>query len=365
MALIICPECNSALSEHADRCPTCGCSGDVLRAIIAENKVKYAEYRKAHEARIRDRAESEWECYVAAISEAADEYNTKYREIDDRYAPTEKKIIAFAEKAEAAAEASHRKINELAEQKDKLGLFRMGARNKLQAGINKEHDKCVEMKAKIHQSVDQLKRKKNAEVEPIAEKLRAKEQQEVERIEKEVKDLTVRYCKSARDVIVTMIQDKYYLAFHIRDMLSILGILTRQEIEDNLAFSDDETLGLFTTIRLDEVLYDQNFCQLIGIGQKQVLDDYYYIALSGSAMDKARQDRHRQFEQRMAVLGERRRDLERQLAAIRYNTPAAPGQEQKPASVIKRGAAGMILAGPAGAIIGVGSAINKNMMESR
>jgi len=85
MALIICPECNSALSEHADKCPTCGCSKETIQRLIAERSQKYAEYKQMQEKSVLQRAEYEWDCYVAAISEAAEDYNEKNAAIEEKY----------------------------------------------------------------------------------------------------------------------------------------------------------------------------------------------------------------------------------------------------------------------------------------
>ena len=362
MALIICPECNSAVSEHADRCPTCGCSGDTLRRLVEERQQRFKEYRVNQENNVRSRAEYEWGCYMEALSEAADEYNIKFKEIEDKYAPLEKQLAEYTEKAQGTAEESIKRIEELIVEKDEIGLFGTKARNQLQKKIDAEYDKCSKLKTEIHNSAEEFKSKKNAEIDVIAEQLKKVENEQTERIESEVNDLTVRFCKSETDVMKSIIKDKYYKAFHIREMLEILGIMTKQDIKDNFAFADDIELSYAATAGLDEILDDQEFCESVGIGQKQVLDDFYYIALSDSAKDKIRQERNRAFQSRMAVLQQRIREYEAQEAMPAYQRVTA-SQNAKPASVLKRGAAGWIIAGPAGGIIGGLSAINKNITD--
>lgn len=360
MALVICPECNAAVSEHADRCPTCGCSGDTIRKLLNERKQKLADYKKREEDAVRDRAEREWECYIAAISEAAEEYNQKYDEIKEKYKPAEERLISNLEKAENVVSKCDEKIKSLSEKQKGLSFFSIGQRNKYQKEIDEATNKCIKIKSEIDSIERELKSKEDAEIEEIAQKLKAVEAEQTERIEKEVDDLTVRNCKSAIDVAKTMIMNHWFMAFQVRDMLKISGLMMKSEIENNLAFADDELLGRYSVKDLNDVLDDEEFCERVGIGQKKVLDDYYYIALSDSAKDKNRQERARAYSARLAELEQRRVELMRQ-ATLNAYAPASASQKDKPASVIARGAVGAIIAGPAGAIIGVGSALNKNM----
>ena len=360
MALVICPECNAAVSEHADRCPTCGCSGDTIRQLISERKQKLADYKKREEDVVRDRAEREWECYIAAISEAAEEYNRKYDEIKDKYKLTEERLISSLEKAENVVSECNEKVKSLSEKQKGLGFFSIRQRNKYQREIDEAANKCMKIKGEIESLERELKSKEDAEIEVIAKKLKTVEAEQTERIEKEVDDLTVRNCKSAIDVTKTMIMNRWFRAFQIRDMLKISGLMMKSEIEDNLAFADDKILGRYSVRDLNDILDDEEFCERVGIGLKKVLDDYYYIALSDSAKDKIRQERARAYNARLAELEQRRVELMRQ-ATLNAYAPTSASQNDKPASVLARGAVGAIIAGPAGAIIGVGSALNKNM----
>lgn len=366
MALIICPECNSALSEHADKCPTCGCSRDTIQKLIEEKKEQFNVYIASHEKAILSRAEYEWDSYAAAISEAAEEYNTKFNEIGEKYKPQEEQLLEEIKKATTIADEANKTIQKLSAEKDKLGLFKTKDRKQYQNQINEEQTKCEKIKRDIHAAVEELETKRNAEIDIIAEKLMQEESKQVERIEGEVDDLTVRFCKSSKDVAKTMIKDKYYMAFHIRDMLNIQGLMTKKEIENNIAFADDDELGHTATSKLDEVLDDKEFCERCGITEKQVLDDYYYMAMSDSAKDKAKQEYRRAFASRMKELEDRRMELYRQhIATMSGKSFDNSKPADKPASVIKRGAAGAIIAGPAGAIIGVGSALNKNLTVNK
>lgn len=360
MALIICPECNSAVSEHAEKCPTCGCSREVLLRLIEERKQRFAEYRESLENNVRSRAEYEWGCYVEALSEAADEYNKRFKEIEDKYASLEQQLAERVGKAQKTAEEYTKKIEELSTKQDALKLFATKERKQIQEEIGVESDKCTKLQNEIHNLSEEFKAKKNAEIDVIAAKLIKIENEQTERIESEVNDLTVRFCKSETDVMKSIVKDKYYKAYHIREMLEILGIMTKKDIKDNFAFADDIKLRHEATAHLDEILDDQEFCESVGIGQKQVLDDFYYIALSDSARDKIRQEWNRAFQNRMEVLQQRVREYEVQAAMPSYQRVTSI-QNTKPASALKRGAAGWIIAGPAGGIIGSLSAINKNI----
>lgn len=297
---------------------------------------------------------------MEALSEAVEEYNIKYKEIEDRYAPKEKQLIENAESAKKTAEECNRRIKELSTEIGQVGLFGTKLRNQYQKDIDAKLNKCVNLRKQIHDSVDELKSKRNAEIDVIAEKLTAVENELTERIEKEVSDLSIRFCKCATDVMASMIKDKHYKAFHIREMLEIFGIMTKNDIKENLVFSDDKDLKFKVRADLDEILDDQELCEWAGNGQKQVLDDFYYIALSDSAKDKIRQDRQRQFQSRMSVLEQRLTELQSKAEMPSYQAVAS-GKSDKPASVIKRGSLGAVIAGPAGAIIGVGSALNQNL----
>lgn len=365
MALIICPECNSALFEFAEKCPTCGCDRETIQKLIENKRQDFAEYKKGFEERIKERAEKEWDNYVTAMSGAAEEYNARFKEIEEKYAPTEATLIGYAEKAEQSAAECNETIKTLSEEKDKVGLFNAKARNDLQKKIDDEYAKCRKFRDEINAAAEKLKQKRNAEIDVIAQKLIEAENKEVDRIEQEVDDLTVRGCSSSVDVIWTMITEKYTMGHFLHTMLEKLGILTRSEMLDNLMFSENNSLNYSTEVAMDQILKDQQYCEIIGIGLKQVIDDFYYIALSDSARDQQSLERQRAFDARMAELERQRLELERQLMMSGYGvTPSAP-QQAKPASVIKRGVAGAIIGGPAGAIIGAGSAINKNMTQKQ
>ena len=146
MALIICPECNSAISEHADRCPTCGCSGETLRKLMKEKKDRYQKYREDLEEGILNRAEYEWSCYVNALSEAAEEYNNRFKEIEKRYESKEKQLIEYAQKAQKTGAEANERIKELAAKNTQIGLFGIKKRNQLQGESDKELHRCENLK---------------------------------------------------------------------------------------------------------------------------------------------------------------------------------------------------------------------------
>lgn len=365
MALIICPECNDArMSDNAAQCPKCGCSMDVIRKMIAEKESLYQDEKNAIENQMYERAEYEWDCYVGAIAEAADKYNSKYAEIEAKYQPqienAEKELRALDDKTKKSLED----VTALEKKIKSLGLFKSKERKVLSAEVINIQTAITSEKNSLEKKINELKEKCISEIDEIADVLMSERNKQAERIENEVQDLKIGHCASASDIVEQMIDDEVFKILQIRHMLEIKGAMTTAEIKEQMPFADAEDIGVrrAATSDIDKLLADKKFLTTMGIGEKQIIDDFYLVALTDSAKDKIRQDEITAIDVRLAELAERRR----QLAMQQYNSiiMPKPASNSKQASVIKRGIAGAVIAGPAGALLGGMSAINKNMVDA-
>lgn len=367
MALIICPECNDTrISDTAAQCPKCGCGMDVIQKMLAEKEANFQKRKKELEEMEFVYAEDAWESYAAAIAEAAEKYNTRYAEIESRYASIaeqyEQELAAFAEDVKA----SEAKVDEIDSRIRSLGLFKSKERNKLMSEISAIKRDIVARKDEIEASSDETKEKCNREIDEIADILRAENEKQSEAIESEW-GLTVSSCESAYGVFREELLNGRFIGYWIKDMLEIKGPMTLDEITKNMPFAQvnrytdrqNRALEHYMKKGVKELLADKDRLRKEGIGQKQFYDDFYFIALTDSAVDMNKLEEERAKNMRMEEL----RDMNRIQVRENYNTASSKSSD-KHASVIKRGIAGAVIAGPAGAIIGGMSAINENLKKS-
>lgn len=346
MALVICLECKDAkISDSALQCPKCGCGMEKILKMMAENERKFQAEKNITEQLLTERAELEWDCYINAIAEAADRYNAEYTRVEAKYALL---IKNFGDTAKAVNERVRGKLIQIyIKEVDKKGKF---IKFKTNAEIERLIKEIDADKTKFYKALNQIENKINNEIEPLAKELKEKQALQIEKIESEIKDLNVRLCTSAIDVLKQLVSKKDFIGSEVRKMLDIKGPMTRKEIIEALPFSNFRDQEIVAEVKrtAEDILGNQESLGSYGINEKKLVDDFYLMSITES-------ERYKGMLELMNFYNERNTNLH-----YRLNNYEDKDRE-KSASVIKRGIVGTLIAGPAGAVIGVASALDKNI----
>ena len=372
MALIICPECNTPFSEYSSNCSNCNCpleiakkeynarieylrkrkEGEKLKyeakalelvqkSVLDQVKresifEKYAEKISMLEAKIKEETSDFEQKRKAEISSLMEQYLTLERDIGEQ--ETRKKQIELDIVA--------------------AGFFQFGRKRELKEAlttINETLLKARRDQKDITSRVDNL----NAEC-PSTLSIKEKKRLEKERDSK-LKKLDYDSIISKETALLEISDDL------IRPLKSI-------NVRWNKCQSDEihkilDTLGAATISQMVELSYileltdESVIYELLEAMKKSYIEEVtfvgipevYYRKCSSEKIKRISEQQQQELEEEVKKSQEKLFDIQQKLVELQN-----PQQKPKQASVIGRGIAGAAIAGPAGAIVGALSAIDKN-----
>ena len=344
MALVKCPECGKEFSDLAEMCPNCG---------YAAKYLKYQEQRKhltiVTADTFPDFAEQEWtkRCKWAEAREALDARQEQERtEQKTKFQNKMAELKAQIAKLESIIKDNPTKVKERTEALKNLGLF-AGAQKK---SLRQEIDQLnLEYKNAVSK-LDNVKKAKDDFVSAHDRKeneLFTKHREQKGRINE--KYLTYTFCSSP-----TMPKGAYK-AYSAKDKDEFVAKLRKlciyKGLEECTKKSGQTNLRDFaalTGFELDLVMEEARSLANPSFKDFQLRNEEELVSLRQAAQT------HTQAKQ---PAKSRIQPVSASSDSVKI---VLPSDKKKDASVIGRGVAGAVIAGPAGAVVGALSAIDKN-----
>lgn len=314
MALIICPECGNEFSDKATACPNCACTVESIKQLE-----KIEALHLLTESAFQEYAESEWTRTI--------EYRKKISNEIQHFKKTIKQLATQNEpilELEKQLNISKTELNAIIDEKEALGLFGFKRKKELDEQIRLKQDACSQLNAAIKRENGKIKG-------------------QIKTMEKRVKGMQNRLLGGPPDP--KSYRMGYCLAYEEKDttdfFISLSRHCIRQELE-RLVFK----VGPVNA---------ECFSSLTGFQWSTV----------SSAMSSSAQAYNSDFyiEKRDGIdfLCMRKKDqAEQAVNHLIYQLPSRNFDTGKNASVVGRALAGAVIAGPAGAIVGALSAVDKN-----